>query len=69
MADERQLSVAEWRAYAEGLRVCARDPDVTLSLEDFRALAHLELIDHVKELERALDDVERGLRRERRARP
>ncbi len=51
MAAERQMSVAEWQAYFDDLRARAKDPAAALSLEDFRALAHLELIDRVKELE------------------
>ena len=65
MTDERSMSAAEWRAYFEDLRERAKDPSATLSLEDFRALAHLELIDRVKELEGALGDVERVLRHSR----
>ena len=62
MADERQLSAVEWRAYFDDLRERAQDPAAALSLEDFRAIAHLELIDRVKELEGALGNVERALR-------
>ena len=62
MTDERQMSAIEWRAYFEELRERAKDPAAALSLEDFRALAHLELIDRVRELEQALGNVERGLR-------
>ena len=65
MADERSMSAVEWRAYFEDLRERAEDPSAALSLEDFRALAHLELIDRVKELEGALGDVERVLRHSR----
>jgi hypothetical protein len=62
MADERQLSAAEWRAYLDDVQERAKDPAAALSLEDFRAIAHLELIDRVKELEGALGNVERALR-------
>jgi hypothetical protein len=65
MADERQMSVAEWQAYFDDLRDRAKDPAASLSLEDFRALAHLELIDRIKELEGALGNVERVLRHAR----
>jgi len=40
MADERQLSAVEWRAYFDDLRERAKDPAAALSLEDFRVLAH-----------------------------
>jgi hypothetical protein len=62
MTDQRQMSAAEWRQYFDELRERAKDPDAALSLEDFRALAHLDLIDRVKELESALGNVERALR-------
>jgi hypothetical protein len=65
MADERQMSVAEWQTYFDDLRQRAKDPTAALSLEDFQALAHLELIDRVKELEGALVNVERVLRHSR----
>ena len=65
MADERQMSVAEWQASFDDLRARAKEPTAALSLEDFRALAHLELIDRVKELEEALGNVERVLRHSR----
>ena len=65
MTDERQLNAEEWRAYFDDLRERAKDPAAALSLEDFRALAHLELIDRVKELEGALGNVERALRHSR----
>jgi ribosomal protein L29 len=62
MADERQMSVAEWQAYFAELKMRANDPAADLALEDFRALSHLELLDRVKELEQALGNVERVLR-------
>jgi hypothetical protein len=62
MTDQRQMSAADWRLYFDELRERAKDPAAALSLEDFRALAHLELIDRVKELEGALGNVERALR-------
>jgi hypothetical protein len=62
MTDQQQMSAADWRRYFDELRERAKDPAAALSLEDFRALAHLELIDRVKELESALGDVERALR-------
>jgi len=65
MAVERQMSAAEWQVYVAELRARANDPVAKLSLEDFRALAHLELLDRVKELEHALGDIERALRRSR----
>jgi hypothetical protein len=65
MADERQMSVAAWQAYFTELRTRANDPAAELPLEDFRAMAHLELLDRVKELEQALGNVERILRQSR----
>ena len=65
MADERRMSAAEWQTYFDDLRERAMDPAAALSLEDFRALAHLELIDRVKELEGALGNIERVLRHAR----
>jgi hypothetical protein len=65
MADERQMSAAECQAYFDDLRERAKDPAAALSLEDFRALAHLELIDRVKELEGAPGNIERVLRHSR----
>jgi hypothetical protein len=65
MADERQMSVAEWQAYFAELRMRANDTAAELALEDFRALSHLELLDRVKELEQALGNVERILRQSR----
>jgi hypothetical protein len=65
VADERQMSVAEWQAYFADLRTRANDPAAELALEDFRALSHLELLDRVKELEQALGNVERLLRQSR----
>ena len=62
VADERQLSAAEWRVYFDDLRQRAKDPAAALSLEEFRAIAHLELLDRVRELESALGKVERALR-------
>ena len=61
MTDERQMSATEWRVYFDELRERAKDPSTTLSLEDFRALAHYELIDRVRELESGLGNVERSL--------
>ncbi len=65
MDDERRMSVEEWHAYFDELRDRAKDPNTELSLEDFRALTHLGLIDRVKELERALGNVERIFRQSR----
>jgi hypothetical protein len=65
MANKHSMSAAEWQAYFEDLRERAKDPSAALPLEDFRALAHLELIDRVTELEGALGDVERVLRHSR----
>jgi hypothetical protein len=65
MPGERQMSMEQWRAYFDDLRSRAQDPAAELSLDDFRALAHLELLDRVKELEGALGNVERILRQSR----
>ena len=65
MVNEHRMNAEQWQFYFNELRSRSQDPSAELSLEDFRALAHLELIDRVRELEKALGTVESALRQSR----